>query len=109
MSKFSHIWDRKKDGSHKEERSFLRYVIISLGIALLAVCVLPHDNIFFWMKAGNTVRKQEKQMKVYRDQIERMDEELHYLTEDKDSLEKFAREKFQFAEPGEDVFIIKGE
>ena len=48
-----------------------------------------------------------KQMEVYRQQIEDMDESIEDLKTNKDSLEKFARERFHFAAPGEDVYLIE--
>ena len=94
MGKFSKIWNRSKDGANHEERSFVRYVIISTAIFLLFICVIKRDNLFRWIEAGFNIRSQEKQM-------------VKSLTTDKDTLEKFAREKFLFAEPGEDVYIIE--
>ena len=48
-----------------------------------------------------------KQMEIYRQQIEDMDESIEDLKTDRDSLEKFARERFHFAAPGEDVYLIE--
>ena len=48
-----------------------------------------------------------KQMEIYRHQIEDMDESIEDLKNDRDSLEKFARERFHFAAPGEDVYVIE--
>ena len=104
MGKFSRIWDRSKDGNHREERSFLRWVLFTSLIFILAVC-LKHDNVFRWIGAGSTARNQEKQMVYYRENIEKLEKEVNALSGDCDSLEKFAREKFYFAEPGEDVYI----
>ena len=46
-------------------------------------------------------------MEYYREQIEIMDRDIEELQTNKDSLEKFARERFRFAAPGEDVYIIE--
>ena len=46
-------------------------------------------------------------MEIYRQQIEDMDESIEDLKNDRDSLEKFARERFHFAAPGEDVYVIE--
>ena len=54
MGKFSRIWDRSRDGSHREERSFLRWVLLTSLIFILAVC-LKHDNVFRWIGAGATI------------------------------------------------------
>lgn len=105
MGKFSNIWNRSKDGASREERSFVRYAIISTAVFLLFICVIKRDNIFRWIEAGVNVRRQEKQMDFYESDIARLREEVNTLTTDKDTLEKFAREKFLFAEPGEDVYL----
>ena len=105
MGKFSKIWNRSKDGANHEERSFVRYAIVSTVIFLLFICVIKRDNLFRWIEAGITIHRQEKQMEFYDADIARLKEELNSLTTDKDTLEKFAREKFLFAEPGEDVYV----
>lgn len=106
MGKWDNIWNKKKDGNNREERSFVRYVIVTSVLFLAIICFFHHDNVFRWVKAGRTARKQEKQIELYREQIQDMEKELDYLTNDRDSLEKFAREKFGFCEPGEDVYIF---
>ena len=105
MGKFSNIWNRSKDGTNREERSFVRYAIVATAVFLLFICVIKKDNIFRWIEAGVTVHRQEKQMEYYETDIARLKKEVQSLTTDKDTLEKFAREKFLFAEPGEDVYI----
>ena len=105
MGKFSNIWNRSKDGTSREERSFVRYAIISTAIFLLFICVIKRDNLFRWIEAGFTIRSQEKQMEFYQSDIGRLKKEVNSLTTDRDTLEKFAREKFLFAEPGEDVYV----
>ncbi len=42
-----------------------------------------------------------------RSDIDAMDAEIQALTNSRDSLEKFARETYHFAAPGEDVYIIE--
>ena len=105
MGKFSNIWNRSKDGTNREERSFVRYAIVSTAIFLLFICVIKRDNLFRWIEAGVTIRRQEKQKEFYESDIGRLKEEVNSLTTDRDTLEKFAREKFLFAEPGEDVYV----
>lgn len=107
MGKFDKIWKRSKDGANREERSLVRYVIVSTVIFLLFICFIKRDNLFRWVEAGLNIRRQEKQMEYYESDIARLKDEVRSLTTDKDTLEKFAREKFLFAEPGEDVYILE--
>lgn len=107
MGKFDNIWKRSKDGANREERSLVRYVIVSTVIFLLFICFIKRDNLFRWVEAGLNIRRQEKQMEYFESDIARLKDEVRSLTTDKDTLEKFAREKFLFAEPGEDVYILE--
>ena len=43
----------------------------------------------------------------YQNQNAEMDRRINMLKTNKDTLEKFAREQFNFAVPGEDVFVIE--
>lgn len=105
MDKYKNIWNRSKDGPNREERSFLRYAIVSTVIFLLFFCVIKRDNLFRWIEAGFTVRRQEKQIESYEADISRLQEEVKSLTTNRDTLEKYAREKFLFSEPDEDVYV----
>jgi len=100
------IWDKSKDGSRGEQRSFIRFVIISTAIFLLVI-FLKKDSVVRWVQAGFTIRKQEKQMEYFQKEISRLDEQIDLLSNDKDSLETYAREQFHFAEPGDDVYLIE--
>ena len=40
-------------------------------------------------------------------EIEQMRRKVNMLKTDKDTLEKFAREQFYFAAPGEDVYVVE--
>ena len=66
-----------------------------------------YDNEFYAHAAGFEISRQEKQIRKYAGEIDQMDDRIRSLTSSRDSLEKFAREHFHFAEPGDDVFIIE--
>jgi len=105
MSKFLDIWNRKKDGDNKEERSFFRYAIVSGLVFIVLVGFVNEDNVIRWIKAGFEIRHQNKQIELYKQDIQEMEETINALKGNVDSLETFAREKFKFAEPGEDVYL----
>jgi cell division protein FtsB len=43
----------------------------------------------------------------YEEQNAEMDRRINMIRTDRDTLEKFAREQFNFAVPGEDVYIVE--
>lgn len=106
MGGFKDLLDRKKDGDRARQRSFLRYAIV-LTLLLVLFLFLKTDNVIRWIEAGVTIHRQEKQIEYYRNEIERLDKEAAMLVSDRDSLEKFARENYDFAKDGEDVYIVE--
>lgn len=105
MGKFKDIWDTGKDGRNAEKRSFIRYAILATAVFIVLVGFLNQNNIVRWVKAGLEIRQQERQMERYKAEIKQMDDQIHGLTTSRDSLEQYARENFNFAEPGDDVYI----
>ena len=104
MGKFKDIWDTGRDGKNAERRSFFRYAIIATAVFIVLVGFLNQNNIVRWVRAGAEIRRQDKMIEKYRQEIEEMDRQIHGITSNKDSLEQYARENFDFAEPGDDVF-----
>ena len=104
MGKKNNIWNRDKDGNRRDQRSFLRYAIVATAIMVVFLFV-KRDNVIRWVQAGFTLRKQEQKIEQYERENARLDSTINTLTNNRDSLEKFARENFNFAAKGEDVYI----
>ena len=104
MGKFKDIWDRDKDGNKAPQRSFLRFAIVITAIIVLFLFV-KKDNVVRWIQAGFTLRSQEKRIEAIKQDNDRLDEQIRIMSTSLDSLEKYAREEFGFAEPEEDVYI----
>ncbi len=66
----------------------------------------PGTNIIRWVRSKIEISRQEEQLRQYNEEIRDMENRIRMLTSDKDTLEKFAREQFYFAEPGDDVFVL---
>ena len=88
------------------KRSFLRYAIVATALILLFL-FLKKDSIVSWVQAGITLRRQERQIEQYQKENEELDRRIRMMTGDRDTLERYAREQFYFAEPGDDVYIIE--
>ena len=95
MGKIRDIWDSSKDGDKREQRSFLRYFIVSSIVFIVLVGFVNRNNLVRWFRSTVTIRTQR----------ERIDAQLNSLKNNEDSLETFARQRFLFAEPGDDVYI----
>lgn len=90
-----------------EHRKFAWFVLV-VGVIFIGEWLFGSGNtIIHWVKAKNEIRRQEKLILEYKKEISRMDDSITERTNDVDSLEKYARERFHFAAPGEDVYIIE--
>ena len=91
-----------------DERTRFLLIVCVCNVVFLGFKVIgPKGTITHWIKAKAEISRQEKQMEEYRSQIEAMDKDINELKNNKDSLEKFAREQFHFAAPDEDVYLIE--
>jgi cell division protein FtsB len=100
LSKLSNIFK----GEHKNFRIFVAF---STAVFVFIWIVGPGNTWIHWAKAGLEIKRQERQIKEYQLEIEKMDKTVNMLKTDRDTLEKFAREQFQFAAPGDDVYVIE--
>ncbi len=96
-----------KDFFNGEHKNFTRFFVISTAIFILIWMIGPGNTFIHWVGAALEISHQEKQIETYEQEIEEMDERIKLLTHDRDTLEKFAREKFNFAAPDEDVYLIQ--
>ena len=101
--------DKKDKGrllTRSDHNYFLPFVIVITALAALWLLFLSHSSVLNWVRANLEIQRQERQMDKLRRDIDAMDAEIQSLTGSRDSLEKFARETYHFAAPGEDVYII---
>lgn len=88
-------------------RHFARFVAVVTTIFAFLWIVGPGNTVIHWGKAAIEIRRQEKLIREYESQNAEMDRRIDMLKTDRDTLEKFAREQFNFAAPDEDVYVIE--
>ena len=81
--------------------------MVSTALFMISWLVGPGTTVIHWIQAKREISTQERQMEKYRTEIDAMDRNIDELKTNRDSLEKFAREQFGFAAPGEDVYIVE--
>ena len=102
--------DKKQKGNlltRSDHNYFLPFVIIITAVAALWLLFFSHSSVLNWVRANWEIQRQERQMDQLCRDIDAMDAEIRSLTNSRDSLEKFARETYHFAAPGDDVYIIE--
>lgn len=63
------------------------------------------NTFISWIRAKSEIVSMDRQIREYREKTREMDSRIRELRSDRDSLEKFAREKFYFAAPNEDIYL----
>ena len=84
----------------------MKFAVVATAIFLVIV-TFSRGGLLNWGRAKYESARQKRQIENYESEIKAMDKEIDLLTTNKDSLEKFAREEFHFASPGDDVYIEK--
>ena len=87
-------------------RSFWRYAAVMTALALLFL-FLKRDNLVRWVQSGIENRELRTRIEKLEEENRRLTDSIHWLSSDRDSLEKFARERYHFAEKGDEVFLVK--
>ena len=87
-------------------RSFAWTVTVVMGIFLIVWIVGPGNTFVSWIRAKRDISSMERQIRDYEQRSAEMDSRINELRSNLDSLEKFAREKFYFSAPCEDIYII---
>ena len=90
-----------------EHGTFFKFVTFCVTVFIVLWIVGPGNTVLHWARSKSDLRLQKKQMELYQKDIEQMRRQVRMLESNRDSLEKFAREQFYFAAPGEDVYVVK--
>ncbi len=113
MSRIKDIFEKIKStfGNLREalrnpKKSFLCFAGVVLAVFLYA-WTFGHGNTFIsWIRAKAEIVSMNRQIREYEEKTVEMDGRINDLKTDRDSLEKFAREKFFFSAPDEDVYVL---
>ncbi len=96
-----------KDIFRGPHRIFAWFVVLSTSYFLYSWIAGSGHTFIHWAKAGLEVRRQNKVIEKYEAENAELDRRINMMKHDKDTLEKFAREQYHFAAPGEDVYIVE--
>lgn len=91
----------------EETTAFVKFMIPATVLFFLVITFYTDDNLLGWISAKFQIKSQEAQIEYYQQEIDKMNKKLNLLSNDRDTLEKFAREQFHFASPGDDVYILE--
>lgn len=83
-----------------------KYFLVSVFF-ILWILLFDTNNLFNFYSNIRTVVLQERQKEYYIKSIKHLDDRLNELSSNRDSLEKYARERFLFHQSDEEVFIVE--
>lgn len=82
-----------------------KYVVLITAF-LIIVLFLDNNNVFRLANRKRHLNQLTKQEQQYKDELIKLDEQKEAFENDKDALEKFAREEYRMKKDDEDVFVI---
>lgn len=90
----------------KKGMSFRTFVVLAAAVTGAALLFSPSKGIISMLRASSEIKRNRAMIEQYRHDTEQMQRKIDQLKSNPDTLEKFAREQFLFAAPGDDVYVI---
>lgn len=101
---------KEKFLEYREKHKFMKYIanvyVLTLFVVFVWVAFIDRQNIVTVASTYMNIMDQEKTIRKYKASIKETDERMKELSSNKDSLEKFARERFYYHGEDEDVFLL---
>ena len=88
------------------QKYLLNKYIITLAIFSCVMLFIGEQSIINRIRRAHQIHNIEAQVADYKQAIEEAKQDLEML-QNKDSLERYARENYYMCAPGEDVYIIE--
>ncbi|MGN0195134.1 MAG: septum formation initiator family protein [Candidatus Cryptobacteroides sp.] len=100
MANWKELWNG-------ENKTPVRIATVATVLILAFALFFSPSSVVHWIQAGRQLRQEKRQIEILSSEIRSMDKEIEMLSNDRDTLEEFARRNFGFAAPGDDVYIIE--
>lgn len=82
-----------------------RYFIVSVGFVAW-MFFFDQNDWLYKHKVQNEIEKLKADLDFYQEKVDSLKVQKHALDHDPSTLEKYARESFYMAKPGEDLYIV---
>jgi cell division protein DivIC len=98
--------DDDKAMMKKLPKAFRNFYVITLVIFLAWMLLLDSNNLVARYQLGSKLNSLEEEKEYYEEKIREVKKDRSQLFGDKESIEKFAREKYLMKKESEDIYII---
>ena len=96
----------ERSGASSILKTLTNKYFLATIIFLILITFVAQNNIIRWIRASDELKQQEQLIEYYTNEIEKVEQQINDLTSNRDSLEKFAREKYYYQNSNEEVFIV---
>ena len=93
----------------KIPKRFRNFYFITAVCFVLWMVFLDNNDLFSRFRLSRKMNSLENEKTYYQEKIKEVEEDRNELFGDKESIEKFAREKYLMKKENEDIFIVKEE
>jgi len=86
--------------------AFRNFYVVSIAIFLVWMLLLDSNNLVARYQLGSKLDALEDEKEYYEEKIQEVKKDRSELFGDRESVEKFAREKYLMKKETEDIYII---
>lgn len=90
----------------KLPRVFRNFYFIAFVVFLLWMLLLDSNNLIARFQLSSKLNSLENEKEYYEEKIKEVEKDHNELFGDRESLEKFAREKYLMKKESEDIYIV---
>lgn len=87
-------------------RIFKNFYVVTLIIFLAWMLLLDSNNFVARYQLGSKLNSLEEEKEYYQEKIQEVRKDRDELFGDRESIEKFAREKYLMKKESEDIYVI---
>jgi cell division protein DivIC len=90
----------------KLPKAFRNFYIVSLAIFFVWMLALDSNNLIARYQLSAKLNSLENEKEYYQEKIQEVEKDHDQLFGDRESIEKFAREKYLMKKEKEDIYVI---
>lgn len=90
----------------KLPKAFRNFYVVTLAIFLAWMLLLDSNNLVARYQLGSKLNSLEDEKEYYEQKIKEVEKDRSQLFGDRESIEKFAREKYLMKKETEDIYVI---
>jgi cell division protein FtsB len=90
----------------KLPKPFRNFYFISIALFLVWMLFLDSNNLISRFQLSSKLGSLENEKEYYEEKIKEVEKDHNELFGDRESLEKFAREKYLMKKESEDIYIV---